>query len=320
MDSLVHDLDQRRAELGLTKAELARLVGVQPAAIRRLFSAEAANPQMATLTAIADALGATLRAVPRNGEQPPVLSQPLDTVRRMGRAVIFDGDDTLWAAEHLYDDARAAAAQVVAQAGLDPGTWDAMQRATDLENVARMGLSKQRFPTSCVEAYRALAAASGGQPDDEVAAQVRHAATSVFRRKAPLAPGARMVLERLRPDFSLVLLTQGDHSVQRKRIRDSQLAALFDVIEVVPAKTIRSFQEALAATGAAATDSWSVGNSLPSDINPALALGLSAVWLDTHVWEHERREVEPRPGPMVRAERLEDVPRIVAAGALVGRP
>jgi FMN phosphatase YigB (HAD superfamily) len=35
---------------------------------------------------------------------------------------------------------------------------------------------------------------------------------------------------------------------------------------------------------------WSVGNSFRSDIAPALAIGLRAIWIDTYVWAHEYQD------------------------------
>lgn len=63
IDQLVRALDQRRDELGLSKAELARRANIAPEAIQRLFTADAPNPTIATLTPIADSLG--LELVPR---------------------------------------------------------------------------------------------------------------------------------------------------------------------------------------------------------------------------------------------------------------
>ena len=63
--------------------------------------------------------------------------------------VVFDGDDTLWATERLYDDARTAAQGLVVAAGIDGTRWDLTERKIDQDNVALMGLSAIRFPTSC---------------------------------------------------------------------------------------------------------------------------------------------------------------------------
>ncbi|MCU1498446.1 MAG: transcriptional regulator [Acidimicrobiales bacterium] len=65
VDALVHSLDGRREELGLTKAELARRANLAPEAVRRLFSAESPNPTAVTLAALADALDLDLVPTPR---------------------------------------------------------------------------------------------------------------------------------------------------------------------------------------------------------------------------------------------------------------
>ena len=65
IDELMRQLDDLRETSGLSKADLARQVGKHPAAIRRLFTAEA-NPELKTVAAIANALGAEIRVVPQD--------------------------------------------------------------------------------------------------------------------------------------------------------------------------------------------------------------------------------------------------------------
>jgi len=65
IDRVIRALDERRNELKLTKADLARRAGVKPEAIRRLFSAEKPNPTLSTLVALAGALDLELRPEPR---------------------------------------------------------------------------------------------------------------------------------------------------------------------------------------------------------------------------------------------------------------
>jgi DNA-binding phage protein len=57
VDQLIRALDEERAAQGISKAELARRVGVQPEAIRRLLTAEQPNPTIGTYIATAQALG-----------------------------------------------------------------------------------------------------------------------------------------------------------------------------------------------------------------------------------------------------------------------
>jgi ribosome-binding protein aMBF1 (putative translation factor) len=64
VDELVRALDNARERQGMTKAELARRAGMAPEVVRRLFTAEAANPTAATLVALADVLDVELVARP----------------------------------------------------------------------------------------------------------------------------------------------------------------------------------------------------------------------------------------------------------------
>lgn len=66
LDFVVNALDEAREAAGLSKAELARAIQVEPAAIRRLFSSDHANPTLGTLAEVAAALGmrVTLEPLP----------------------------------------------------------------------------------------------------------------------------------------------------------------------------------------------------------------------------------------------------------------
>jgi DNA-binding phage protein len=65
IDAMIRAFDARREELALTKAELARRAGIQPEAVRRLFSSERQNPTLTTVLALADALELDVVPVPR---------------------------------------------------------------------------------------------------------------------------------------------------------------------------------------------------------------------------------------------------------------
>ncbi len=56
IDSVVRALDERRRDLGLTKAELARQAGMRPEAVRRILGAGPANPTLATVISLASAM------------------------------------------------------------------------------------------------------------------------------------------------------------------------------------------------------------------------------------------------------------------------
>ncbi|HEY8200655.1 MAG TPA: helix-turn-helix transcriptional regulator [Actinomycetota bacterium] len=66
VDEVMRSLDRLRQEVGLTKADLAREIGKNPASVRRLFTSES-NPELRTVAAMAAALGARLEVVRQQG-------------------------------------------------------------------------------------------------------------------------------------------------------------------------------------------------------------------------------------------------------------
>jgi len=67
-DAIIRELDSLRVSLGMSKAELARRVNRNASSVRRLFTASQARPELPLIIALADALGAEVRVVPRTAE------------------------------------------------------------------------------------------------------------------------------------------------------------------------------------------------------------------------------------------------------------
>ena len=65
VDAIVNQLDELRAKHGMSKAEFAREINKNPSSVRRLLTLEGANPELRTVVAMANALDADLRLVPR---------------------------------------------------------------------------------------------------------------------------------------------------------------------------------------------------------------------------------------------------------------
>lgn len=213
-----------------------------------------------------------------------------------GQLLIFDADDTLWETEVLYDEARERAANLVARAGLDRGRWTELQKAIDIENVKTMGLSRRRFPTSSVQAYERLAGTSVLEPLRD---RIWSASETVFTAPARPLPGVAETLVRLADAHTLVMLTKGDREVQQMRIDRFEHVGLFDALIVVPRKTASTFESIVDIYGGDSARSWSIGNSLASDIIPAAEAGLKTIWIDAYVWGHELRQAGDVPDATV---------------------
>ena len=75
-DAVIRQLDLLRVDLGISKAELARRVNRNASSVRRLFTAGQVRPELPLIVALADALGAELRIVPRTAEAQRATHEP----------------------------------------------------------------------------------------------------------------------------------------------------------------------------------------------------------------------------------------------------
>lgn len=66
IDTVIRSLDELRQDACMSKAELARRVGRNPASIRRLFTAEQARPELPLIVSIANALDANVEIKARS--------------------------------------------------------------------------------------------------------------------------------------------------------------------------------------------------------------------------------------------------------------
>ena len=77
IDSIINSLDEARLAAGLSKADLARAIGAEPATVRRLFSATGLNPTLGTLAEVAAALGMRLVVEPLSPPEREAVTEPL---------------------------------------------------------------------------------------------------------------------------------------------------------------------------------------------------------------------------------------------------
>lgn len=196
--------------------------------------------------------------------------------------VIFDGDDTLWATEILYEKARQAAEAELAEHGVDTAKWRELQAAIDLELFETMGFSPLRFVLSFDKATRKLTG------DERFANDICRHAQQPVRTRASLRPGAADLVLGLREvGAGIGLITRGDDDVQKKRIAKCGLS--FDEVMIVQKDKVSMNFWLMSDWMDGPNDCRiSIGDSYRSDIKPALAAGFErCYWVAADNWERE---------------------------------
>ncbi|MBN1178379.1 MAG: HAD family hydrolase [Anaerolineae bacterium] len=221
--------------------------------------------------------------------------------------LILDADDTLWENNVYYEDVRDAFAERMAREGFDRAAAVAMVDAVELERVPRVGYAPQEFVRSIGIAYERLCERHGLLPRAEVAAEVEAIARRVLDHPIVLLTGVAETLPALRRRFRLILLTKGDLAVQQSKVARSGLASFFHAVEVVPEKGPDVLRALVGRYGLDPQRTWMVGNSPRSDVNPALAAGLGAVYIPHPVpWDFEQTPIAA-PERVIELARFSDL-------------
>ncbi|PKB45193.1 putative hydrolase of the HAD superfamily [Cellulophaga sp. RHA19] len=102
-----------------------------------------------------------------------------------------------------------------------------------------------------------------------------------------LFPNAIEILEHLKPNYKLHIITNGFQEVQNKKIRNSNLDRFFDVIIDSEMAGVKKpdpyiFELALKKANVSAEQSLMIGDSLEADILGAKSVGLHALHFNTH--------------------------------------
>ena len=222
--------------------------------------------------------------------------------------LIFDGDDTLWRTMPLYTQAKVRFFIRMEKLGFDRNEVEATFECLDAKNVGRWGFTVERFRQSMVEVLKEFLLTRGELPPPRLVEQVSHIATSVSRNKTRRMPGAYATLLGLEAKYRMILLTKGEYALQERRVSESGFGGFFASVFIVERKDRSSFERICADLSLDVRSTWSIGDSLRSDINPALAAGLGTFWIPQTTWIYENATEETHRR-LVRLKTIAELPR-----------
>ena len=147
------------------------------------------------------------------------------------------------------------------------------------------------------------------QADDEIMAAGRE----MLEHPIELLPHARQAVEELSATHRVLLITKGDLLDQERKLAQSGLGDLFHAVEIVSDKTPAVYARLFARHGTGADQAMMVGNSLKSDVLPAIEAGGWGVYVPHGItWALEYAEA-PEGHPRYRQlESLGGLPDLVA--------
>ncbi len=160
--------------------------------------------------------------------------------------------------------------------------------------VKELGFTKERFPSSLQKTYKSICKSSGIVPNEndlENAYKIGLMAFSPNQWKSNVVEGSRAVLNYLKYNKKdkLVLLTKGDEEIQRSKIMTLELDRLFDKknIMIVPQKDEFIFDKFISKEYGR-KQTYHVGNSIKSDVIPAINAEINIIYIPCETWSYER--------------------------------
>ena len=206
--------------------------------------------------------------------------------------LIVDADDTLWETEIHFEQCIANFGELMATLGFDREEAELTVDAVERERVPRVGYAPQEFARSLVFAYQRLCERHSRAVKDEVSDDVWEIGQAIIAYPIVLLDGVAETLARLSDHCRLLLLTKGDGETQADKLARSGLSHLFDGVHIVPEKDARVIRELVVEYDLRPEQTWMVGNSPRSDVNPALEAGIGAIHVPhSNTWHLEHEEI-----------------------------
>ena len=207
--------------------------------------------------------------------------------------IAFDADDTLWHNEPIFQSTEAQFAEMLA--AYHPAEWVRERLfATEMKNLGHFGYGIKGFILSMIETALDLTESRIGGAEIRRIVDWGHA---MLHHPVELLDGVRETIEALSGDYKLMLLTKGDLFDQESKLARSGLGEHFHAVEIVSTKNAATYRAIMQRHAVAPDRFVMVGNSLRSDVLPALEAGGRAVHIPYFTtWAHEQIEEEALRG------------------------
>jgi len=199
----------------------------------------------------------------------------------------FDADDTLWQNEQFFHMTQERFASLLADFA-DPEHLADRLLAAERRNLGHYGFGIKGFVLSMIET--AIEVTDQRVPA-AVIQQLIDAGQDMLQHPVELLPHAQACIQDLADNHRVLLITKGDLLDQERKLAQSGLGDLFDGVEIVSNKTAAVYSHIFAKHGTGPEAAMMVGNSMKSDVVPALEAGSYGVFVPHDLtWALEHHE------------------------------
>ena len=211
-----------------------------------------------------------------------------------GQNLLIDADDTLWENNIYFERAIINFISFLNHREYTPDQVREVLYDVERESIRQHGYGMTSFAVSLVNCFEQLSV----EPlTPALHDTIRGFAYAIAEHPMEILPEVAETLPELALRHRLFCVTKGNIMEQTGKFERSGLKQHFTAIEVVAEKNAPTYKSVIEKYGLLREQTWMIGNSPSSDINPALEAGLHAVFVPhTNTWMLERGEVRPELG------------------------
>ena len=222
--------------------------------------------------------------------------------------ICFDADDTLWHNERFFRLTQAYFAELLADF-TEAETLEARLLDAERRNIQRYGFGIKGFTLSMIETACQV---TDNRVPGSIIAELIAVGQEMLQHPIDLLPHVRDVVSDLAKDFTLLVITKGDLLDQERKLAQSGLGELFDGAEIVTDKTAEVYRGIFSGRSIDAGSAMMVGNSLKSDVNPAIEAGAWGVYVPHgETWALEAAELPRDSDRFFEIATLKDLPNLI---------
>lgn len=185
----------------------------------------------------------------------------------------------------------------------------------DVAAISEHGLKSDRFPESFVGTYKYYCDLTGREKKKDEIQYLRELGFKVFEIPVEPIPYMNETLQRLKEEgHELYLHTGGDEANQHRKITQLELTTYFEHrIFISEHKDTTALSDILKTIKADPNVTWMVGNSLRTDIVPALETGIHAIYIPAESdWKYNLVEVNVEHSSIfITVDSLQEVPDVI---------
>ncbi|MCL3882050.1 HAD family hydrolase [Marivita sp. GX14005] len=220
----------------------------------------------------------------------------------------FDADDTLWHNERFFKLTQDRFETLLTEYSERAHLHDRLI-AAERRNIGHYGFGVKGFVLSMIETAIDV---TDGQVPGHVIRELLDAGQEMLAHPVELLPHVRDTVEALAGTHRIVLITKGDLLHQERKLAQSGLGDLFDDVAIVSDKSASTYRAAFGAHPGGTDAAMMVGNSMKSDVVPAIEAGSWGVFVPHDLaWDLEAADA-PRSARFRELTDLSELPQLVA--------